>query len=116
MILNIEDPDFLSCLHFSIEQQAFYNFNLLLYCYCIPYKLNTILPDSRKTEVYDNRKTSKEQTLDSVLVTSNYKRLADPGGLMVKYVALRSPSITEFAGSHQPESEDVRLLCLLSFV
>jgi len=60
--------------------------------------------------------TSKEQTLDSVFVISNYKRLADPGGLVVKDVALRSPSIAGFADSQQPEGKDVRLLCLLSFV
>ena len=28
MILDIDDPDFLSCRHFSIEQQVFYNLEL----------------------------------------------------------------------------------------
>ena len=34
-MFGIDDRNFLSCLHFSIERQVFYNFNLLLYCYCI---------------------------------------------------------------------------------
>jgi len=33
MILKTDDPNFLSCCYFSIEQQVSYNFNSLFYCY-----------------------------------------------------------------------------------
>jgi len=78
VVLDIDDPDFLSCPHFSSGQQVFCNleFAALLFFFffsqalnflvesfvlCltvteykyIPYKRNTILPDSRKTVIYD---------------------------------------------------------------
>ena len=60
MILDIDDPDFLSCRHFSIGQQLFYNLELdaLLLLNTIIYLINeiTILPDGRKTVVYDTAK------------------------------------------------------------
>ena len=57
LILDIDVLDFLSCRHFSIGQQVFYNLELASlsvteYKY-IHYKWNTILPDRCKTVGYD---------------------------------------------------------------
>ena len=55
IIFDIDDPDFLSCRHFSIGQQLFYNLELaaLLLPNTNTYLINEI-PDSRKMVVYDN--------------------------------------------------------------
>ena len=49
-------------------------------------------PRHTRAEVATAR-TSKEQTLGSVFVISNYKRLTNPCGLVVKDVALQSPRL-----------------------
>lgn len=55
---------------------------------------NSVVENPRHTRAeVATASTSKEQTIDSVSVISNYKRLTDPVALVVKDVALRPPRL-----------------------